>query len=173
MTRTLAYKVGKDKQDFWPLEMVSSASRETLSTPCVPSTIAHHSSYTQRLRFPLSLYLFSSKVLWPDLSTLPRSEEERVLRPDFARGLGAGSWSRPCFHNSSLVLHLHHDFSMLLHSCTFRYRVFVAGLVKFFLVKRKDRPCDRTSLKDPVRGARRDSYFGSLLSLVFSVLPFC
>lgn len=131
MTRTLGHEVGKDKQDFWPLKMVSSASRETLSIPCVPSTIAYYSSYTQHLRLSLSLYLFSSKVLWPDLSTFPRLEEGRVLRPDFARGLGAGSWSRPYFHNPSLVLHLHHDFWMLLHSCTFRYRGFVAGLVDF------------------------------------------
>ena len=76
-TRLLATKHGR-------LSIARSAA-----SPHVASTFAYHSTYTQHRRSPLFLSLFSSEVLWPDLSTFPRKEEGRALRPDFANTLYA------------------------------------------------------------------------------------
>jgi hypothetical protein len=58
----------------------------------------HSDTYTQHHRFLLSLYLFSSEVLWPELSNLPCQEEGQALRPGFAE--------RFCTQRSSRLLSL-------------------------------------------------------------------
>jgi hypothetical protein len=98
--------VGRSKQDFWPLNMVSSASREAQSV----------------------------------LTSLPR-----LLITLPTHNTVALRYSCPC---------------SLLRSCD--------RTCRYFLVKRKDEPCDRTLPTDSMHGDRRGSCLRSLLSLVFS-----
>jgi len=147
--------------------MVSSASREAQSVlTSLPRLLITLS--TQHCRSPLLLSLFSSEVLWPDLSIFLREEEGQVLRPDFASGLGAGSCSRPCFHNPRLVFPSPSRLRALRISCTFRLSRSCGRTCQFFLIKRKDRPCDQTLRTDSIHGDCRGSCLRSLPSLVFS-----
>jgi hypothetical protein len=51
----------------------------------------------------LSLYVFVSEILWPDLSVFPRTEGGQVLRPDFMSGPGAWIVCFSPFHHLSFI----------------------------------------------------------------------
>lgn len=113
--------VGRSKQDFWPLNMVSSASREAQSR----ITLLTHNTVALRYSCPCSLPRSCDRTRRYFLVKRRDRSCDRTLQGGSVQDLARDR----VFTIRASWFHRHHDSERFVSRARFRYRGLVAGLV--------------------------------------------
>ena len=126
--------VGRMKQDFWPLNMVSSASREApsvlTSLPRLLITLPTHNAVALRYSCPCSLLRSCGRTCRYFLVKRKDRSCDRTLQGESVQDLARDR----VFTIRASCFHRHHDSERFVSRARFRYRGLVAGLVNSSLL---------------------------------------